>query len=156
MIYPTDLAALPNGAKIISAGFVYLNGVDTAVTGNLKFYLQNSATTSNTKSTTWATAITGMDTLFDGAYSIPVSTTGTTSSFVLSDTFTYTGSGIQVAYDYLGTSFATTAATYDCNNTVSLDLKMIATTTTTPGATLTGSSSWRPGLSISYVNPFDA
>ena len=123
-------------------------------TRNLKFYLENSTTTSNTKSTTWATAITGMDTLYDGTYAIPVSATATTSSFVLSDTFTYTGSGIQVAYDYLGATFDTTLATYDCNNTVPSDLKMIATTTTTPGAVLTSSSSWRPGLYITYRNPF--
>ncbi|MDA9261842.1 T9SS type A sorting domain-containing protein [Flavobacteriales bacterium] len=154
MIYPSDLTALPSGAKIISAGFIYLNGVDTAATGNLKFYLENSTTTSNTKSTTWATAITGMDSLYDGAYSIPVSATGTTSSFVLSDTFTYTGSGIQVAYDYLGSTFATTAATYDCNSSVTSDLKMGQSATTTPLAILNASSSWRPGLYISYVNPF--
>ncbi len=154
MIYPAELAALPNGAKITSVGFVYNNGVNTPVTGNLKFYLENSVATSNTKSTTWATAITGMDSLYDGTYAIPVSTTPTTSSFVLNDTFTYSGNGIQVAYDYLGSTFATTLATYDCNNSVASDLKMIATTTTTPGTTLTAASSWRPGLYITYVNPF--
>jgi len=154
MIYPADLTALPLGAQITSVGFVYINGVNTTASGNLKFYLENSTATSNTKSTTWATAITGMDTLYDGVYSIPISTTATTSSFVLTDTFTYAGSGIQVAYDYLGTTFATTAATYDCNNTVAGDLKMIATTTNTPGVILNASSSWRPGLYISYVNPF--
>ena len=153
MIYPADLVALPNGSKITSIGFVYNNGVNIAVTGNLKFYLENSTATSNTKSLTWSTAITGMDTLYDGAYAIPVSTTPTTSSFVLSDTFTYSGNGIQVAYDYLGSTFATTAATYDCNNTVAGDLKMAQTSTTTPLATLNATSSWRPGLYISYVNP---
>jgi len=153
MIYPADLVALPNGSKITSIGFVYNNGVNIAVTGNLKFYLENSTATSNTKSLTWSTAITGMDTLYDGAYAIPVSTTPTTSSFVLSDTFTYSGNGIQVAYDYLGSTFATTAATYDCNNTVAGDLKMAKTITTTPLATLNATSSWRPGLYISYVNP---
>ncbi len=154
MIYPADLAALPNGAKITSVGFVYVNGVINPVSGNLKFYLENSTATSNTKSTTWATAITGMDTLFDGTYAIPVSAVPTTSSFVLSDTFTYSGSGIQVAYDYLGATFDTSAAVYDCSNAVPGDLKMIATTTATPGAILNASSSWRPGLYISYINPF--
>ena len=95
-----------------------------------------------------------MDTVYDGTYNIPVSTTGVTSSFVLSDTFTYAGNGIQIAYDYLGTTFATTAANYDCNNSVSGDLKLVTSSTTTPGAVLTGSSSWRPGIYIGYINPF--
>lgn len=154
MIYPADLTALPNGAKITSVGFVYNNGVSTSVTGSLKFYLENSTATSNTKSLTWATAITGMDTLYDGTYAIPVSAVPTTSSFVLSDTFTYSGNGIQVAYDYLGSTFDTIAATYDCNSTVTGDLKMAQSATTTPLATLNATSSWRPGLYISYVNPF--
>ena len=154
MIYPADLTALPNGAQIVSAGFVYVNGCDTNASGNLKFYMENSTATSNTKSTTWATAITGMDTLYDGAYNIPVSTTGVVSSFPLNDTFTYTGSGIQIAYDYLGATFATSPATYNCNNAVSGDLKLVTSATTTPGAVLTGSSSWRPGIYIGYINPF--
>ena len=154
MIYPAELAALPIGAKITSVGFVYNNGTNSASTGSIKFYLENSTATSNTKSTTWATAITGMDTVYNGAYNIPVGTTPVNTTIVLSDTFTYTGSGIQVAYDYLGTTFATTPANYDCNNSVAGDLKMIATTNSTPGAILTGSSSWRPGLYIGYVNPF--
>ncbi|MEN8828089.1 MAG: T9SS type A sorting domain-containing protein [Flavobacteriales bacterium] len=154
MIYPADLTALPSGAQIVSAGFVYINGCNTNASGNLKFYMENSTATSNTKSTTWTTAITGMDIVYDGTYNIPVSTTGVTSSFVLSDTFTYAGNGIQIAYDYLGTTFATTAATYDCNNSVSGDLKLVTSSTTTPGAVLTGSSSWRPGIYIGYINPF--
>lgn len=154
MIYPSELTALPIGAQIVSVGFVYVNGVDTNASGNLKFYLENSTATSNTKSTTWTTAITGMDTLYDGAYSIPISTTPTTSTITLSDTFVYTGNGIQVAYDYLGSTFASVAATYDCNNSVAGDLKLVTSTSTTPGAVLTGSSSWRPGLYIGYINPF--
>ncbi len=154
MIYASELTSLPVGAQITSVGFVYVNGGNIAAGGNIKLYLENSTATSNTKSLNWATAITGMDSVYDGAYSIPISTTPTTSTIVLSDTFTYAGNGIQVAYDYLGTAFATTAATYDCNNSVSGDLKMVATTTTTPGTTLNGFSSWRPGLYIGYVNPF--
>ncbi|MEN8928125.1 MAG: T9SS type A sorting domain-containing protein [Flavobacteriales bacterium] len=154
MLYPAELAALPSGAQITSVGFVYNNGVDVAVSGNIKLYLENSTTTANTKSTTWATAITGMDTLYDGSYAIPVGTTATTSSIVLSDTFTYSGAGIQVAYDYLGSTFATVAANYDCNNSVTGDLKLITSSTTTPGTVLTGTSSWRPGLYIGYINPF--
>ena len=154
MIYPSELTALPIGAQIVSVGFVYANGVNTNASGNLKFYLENSTATSNTKSTTWTTAITGMDTLYDGAYSIPISTTPTTSTITLSDTFVYTGNGIQVAYDYLGSTFASVAATYDCNNSVAGDLKLVTSTSTTPGAVLTGSSNFRPGLYIGYINPF--
>jgi hypothetical protein len=52
MIYPADLTALPSGAQIVSAGFVYINGCNTNASGNLKFYMENSTATSNTKSTT--------------------------------------------------------------------------------------------------------
>ena len=154
MIYPNELTTLPMGAQITSVGFIYINGVNTAASGNLKFYLENSTATSNTKSTIWSTAIAGMDTLYDGAYDIPISTLDTTSKIMLSDTFTYTGNGIQVAYDYLGNAFATTSATYDCNNSVVSDLKLVTSSTTTPGTILSSSSSWRPGIQIGYINPF--
>jgi hypothetical protein len=154
MIYPGDLTALPIGAQITTVGFVYINGTDVAAGGNIKFYMENSTATSNTKSTTWATAITGMDSVYDGPYSIPVSTTPTTSTITLSDTFVYAGSGIQIAFDYLGTTFSTVAALYDCNNSVASDLKLITSATSTPGTTLTGASSWRPGIYIGYINPF--
>ena len=154
IIPASELGALPNGAKIIVAGFNYISGVDSVANGNLKFYMENTTATTNTKSTTWTTAITGMDTLFDGTYNLPVTTAAITTAFTLSDTFTYTGGGIFIAYDYLGAQFATTAAVYDCNTGVVGGLKMANSSTTTPGATLTATSNWRPMLTIKYLTPF--
>ena len=78
--------------------------------------MQNTTDTTNTKSTTWATAITGMTTVHSAATALP----GTIGPFDIPFTggspFTYTGGGLYIAYDwgkYAGT--LSTTASISCN-----------------------------------------
>ena len=154
LIPASELTALPSGVKITTVAFNLISGTNATANGNLKFYMENTTATTNTKSTTWATAITGMDSVYNGTFTVP-NTTGTAQApITLTDTFTYSGGGIFIAYEYIGSAFGTVSAVYDCNNTISGAVKIIFNATTTPGATLTGTSSWRPILTVGYANPF--
>ena len=154
IIPASELTALPSGIDITSVAFNLISGTDAMATGNLKFYMENTTATTNTKSTTWATAITGMDSVYDGSFTVPNTTGAAQAPITLSDTFNYTGGGIFIAYEYIGSSFGTVNAIYDCNNTLASGLRVIYNATTTPGAILSSTSSWRPILTVGYANPF--
>jgi len=145
---------LTNGKELKSIGFSLSTGVNTVAGGNIKIYLQNTVDNTNNKSTTWATAISGMTNVYDGVYTIPVGSSESEVNFNLSSTFTYTGDGLYVAYDYLGTSFSTTGAVYKTNNSLGSAVKMNSTNTTTPPTTLSLLSSFRPVMVFGYDNPF--
>ena len=154
IIPASELATLPSGIDITTVAFNLNNGTNALASGTFKFYMENTSATTNTKSTTWATAITGMDTVFNGTFTVPNTTASAQASITLTDTFNYTGGGIFVAYEYIGSSFGTVSALYDCNTSIAGGLKVIFNTTAIPGATLTGSSSYRPILTVGYANPF--
>lgn len=65
LILQTEKAktGIVNGNVINSIAFNYLAAQDVQITGNIILYLQNTADATNTKSTTWSTAITGMKTV---------------------------------------------------------------------------------------------
>ncbi len=149
-------AALVSGTLLKKIGFVLTGGTNVAAGGQIKIYLQNTSDASNLKSTTWATAITGMSEVYNGAYILPTGTT-TPSNIIMNLTtpFTYTGGGLYVAYDYSGTSFATSSATYASNNSIAASLRNGSSTTTTPPSTLNESSAFRPQMIFSYDNPYD-
>ena len=153
MIIPaTDLTGIASGTTFTGLGFLYSAGVTGIASGNIQFYLENTTDATNLKSTVWATAITGMTSVYNGTYTIP--TTATASNVTLTGTFTYTGGGLYVAYDYVGSTFGTAAATYLCDNLLAGGIKMDASTTTTAPATLTQSSGFRPEIQFSYSNPY--
>ena len=154
IVTAAEMANIPNGTVFNGLGFLYNSGVNVAAGGTLKFYLENTADVTNLKSTNWATAISTMTSVYNGSYSIPVSTVPVTTDVTLTGTFTYTGGSVYVAYDYLGTSFATTAAVYLCNNTITVGTRVLASATTTPPADVTGTSAWRPEIQFRYPNPF--
>lgn len=154
LIPASELATLPSGTQITQLGFIYATGVNTAATGTINFYLENTANTTNTKSTTWATAIAPMSPVYNGTFAIPIGTTTPgTSDATLGTPFTYTGGGIYVAYDWLGGSFATTAAVYQSDQSIPGALFNGVSATTTPPATLTATSAFRPQMRFGYNNP---
>lgn len=94
---------------------MYNVGASSAVTGNLKIYLSNTTSTTNANGTDWATIISTMTMVYNGNYTIPVTTTPLGVDVALSTPFVYTGGGIYVAYEWSCSGpFATTAATYQC------------------------------------------
>lgn len=155
IIPASELNGLINSSTILKRmGFVYTSGVNSAAGGNLKIYLQNTSDATYSKSTTWTAAITDMAQVYDGNYSLPVTTTTATTDIPLSTSFTYTGGGLYVAYDYLGTQFATTAAVYRSDNSIPGSLFNGQSNTTSPPAIFTASSAFRPSLLFGFDNPY--
>jgi len=154
LLTATELASVPSGNNITQLGFVLNNGIASgASNGTLKLYLEATSDVTNTKSTTWTTAVASMTEVYNSTYTIPISATATNIDLVLALPFAYTGTGLYVAYEYVAASTSTTPANYASNTDLASGLKMIDGTTTTPGATLTGSSSFRPCMRIGIPNP---
>lgn len=146
-----DLAGIPAGTSLNGLGFSLSTAPNVPAGGNIQFYLENTADLTNLKSTTWATAIGTMTSVYNGAFTIPAAIGP--AEVMLSTTFTYTGGGLYVGYDYLGATFSSTAAVVECNNSIAGGVKVAATTTTTPATTL-GSSAFRPVIRFTFPNPF--
>jgi hypothetical protein len=153
IITAAEMSSISAGTTFTGLGFLYFAGASTAATGNIKFYLENTSDVTNTKSLTWSTAIASMTQVCNGSYTIPA-VAGPTN-IATTSTFTYTGGGLYVAYDYLGSTFATTAASYYCEYlAVPGGTKVEPSATTTPPATLVGSSNWRPEIQFTFANPY--
>ncbi len=135
-----------NGDLVSGLGFTFQAAQDVPTTGTISFYLQNTADATNTKSTTWATAITGMTTASTGAITIPNTTGEFNYVFTGGTSFTYTGGALYIAFDYqnLGTVSGTTNVAY-CNNDLTNGLKgAISAAGSTTAPTTIAASSFRP------------
>ncbi len=156
MIIPAaEITTLSNGDAISSIGFSLAIGVDGVADGNIQFYLENTSDATNLKSTTWATAITPMTSVYNGTMTLPNTNTPANIDLTTTGAFTYTGGGLYVAYEYSGSNFVplNSIAGYLCNNTIADALKMDSTSSTTQPATLTLSSAFRPEIRFGVANP---
>lgn len=148
------------GDVISGLGFTYQVAQNTATTGTCIIYLQNTTDTTNTKSTTWATAIGGMTTVSTGAFTIPATAGEINYDFSGGSTFTYTGGAVYVAFDYQSATPSTTANTAYCNNTLTGGVKsaMSAAASTTPPTTI-AASNFRPvtrlGKTVACARPYN-
>ena len=150
-----------NGDVISGLGFTYQIAQANATTGTCTMYLENTADATNTKSTTWATAIGTMTTVSTGAFTIPNTAGEINYNFSGGSTFTYTGGAVYVAYDYqnLGT-VSTSANVAYCNNTLTGGIKtgLSAVGVTTPPTTIVASN-FRPvtrlGRSVTCARPYN-
>ena len=149
-----------SGDVISGLGFTYQVAQATATTGTCVIYLQNTADATNTKSTTWATAITGMTTVSNGAFTIPNTAGEINYNFSGGSPFTYTGDGLYVAVDYQSPDVSATPNTAYCNNTLVGGIKsaMSAAASTTPPTTI-AASNFRPvtrlGKVVSCARPYN-
>lgn len=159
LITATELANSGFAANDIlnAIAFNYTAGLNTPTTGTIIVYLQNTTATTNTKSNTWATTITGMTSVYNGAVTLP----DTIGQFTIPFTsnFTYTGGGIFVAFDYQNASnpIATTASALTSNTDMTIGAKVYSSATTN-GTTLTNvASAHRPvtifGKSVACARP---
>lgn len=160
LITPTEMTAsgIVNTNVINSIAFNYLSAQDVTTSGTLTIYLQNTADVTNLKSATWATAITGMTTVSNGAVVIPNTAGNAFFNFSGGSPFTYTGGGVYVAFDFQNASDAlpTTFVTVDCNSTgLAGGFKGAQSDTAIPTALTT--SNFRPvillGKSVSCARP---
>ena len=141
-------SSVANGQQITGIGWVNTIAPGITATGNLKLYLQNTNDAVYTKSTDWATAITGMTTVHDGALTIPDALNDDLTSFTGGSAFTYTGNAVYVAFEWTYcTGTLSTAQSVGCLNTAvggangSSSLQSLVTCT--PGTTLV-TSAFRP------------
>jgi hypothetical protein len=145
---------IPNNTSLIKFGFMFNLGASSAVTGNLKVYMLNTTSTTYANGTDWTTLSAAMTLVYNGTYTVPVSTTPIPVDVTLNTPFTYTGAGIYVAYEWSSTGpFASTGAVYQCNNVLAGGVVM-ATSTTAPPTSLATTSAFRPCLRFGYNNPF--
>lgn len=157
LISATEMAAsgLTTGTSFNSITFTYTIPQSVATSGNIIVYLENTTDVANNKSTTWATAITGMTVVSNGAVTIPAAETFTIT-FAGGSPFTYNGGGLYVGFDYsnpAGTLSANNTAL--CTTTLTAGLKSAMSTTAAP--TTIVASNWRPqtvlGVSVSCARP---
>jgi hypothetical protein len=119
LIKQTELAAagLTPGTQLSGIGWNFFTAPGVTGTNNLIVYLQNTSDTTNTKSSTWTTAIAGMSIVRNAPTNIP-NVTGAWDTPFTSPPFTYTGGGLYVAFDaaYPAGTLSTTTVIL-CNST---------------------------------------
>lgn len=149
-------AGFATGNVFNAVSFNFTEGLDTPATGTMIMYLQNTTATTNTKSTAWATTITGMTSVYNGSVTLPA-TTGQ-FNIPLTTNFTYTGGGIFVAFDYQNASgtLPTVPSTIPSNTDLTNGTKSYSNATTNSN-TLNSTSSHRPvtifGKSVACARP---
>jgi hypothetical protein len=152
----SELAAngLTSGAVLKAIGWNYSTAPGIAGSAPLTVYLQNTSDTTNSKSTTWATAIGGMTTVHNATTTLPNITGTFDITFTGGSNFTYTGGGLYVAFDwgqYTGT-LTSTVPVILCNDNAALTILTGQSSVAAP--TTLGSSTFRPEtrLSFQYLN----
>ncbi len=156
LITATELAdaGYTNGDVINAIGFNYAVASEIAVTSTtFAMYMENTTETTNSKSTTWDTAVAGMTTVSTANITIPAATG---LFYIAVDAFTYTGGGLYIAFDYQNAgTLATTANRAWCNSSLAASLKGAASTSAVP--TTIAASAFRPqtnfGLKVDCARP---
>jgi len=92
-------AGFSSGATFAAIGWTFQTAPGLSGSGPLIVYMQNTADATNTKSTTWATAITGMTVVHNATTTIPNVTGSFDVTFAGGSPFTYSGGGLYVAFD---------------------------------------------------------
>ncbi|MEO8516712.1 MAG: T9SS type A sorting domain-containing protein [Flavobacterium sp.] len=150
-------AGFTTGSVVNSLGFNLSAAQDITTTGTIVIYLQNTADATNTKSTTWTTAVSTMTTVSTGAFTVPVATGTFDIPFAGGSPFTYTGGALYVAFDYqnLANPLATLPNTALCNTALANGLKGGFSQTTLP--TTVAASPYRPetrlGKAVTCARP---
>jgi Secretion system C-terminal sorting domain len=153
LITATEMAAagFVTGDVVNSIGFNYATASDVVASGTFKVYLLNTANTTNTKSLTWTTAISGMTLASNSTITIPAAIGTVDFPFSGGTAFTYTGGGIYIATDYQNAAgtIATVQNVALCNFNSTLVINGARSTTAVPTA-LTASS-YRPETRLGKV-----
>lgn len=148
-------AGYPPGASPATIGWNYQAAPGVSGAAPLIVYMENTSDTTNTKSTTWATAISTMTVVHNAVTTLP----GTVGPFDITLTggspFTYTGGGLYIAFDwgqYTGT-LSTTAVIF-CNTALNNGLFGAQSNTAAP--TTIAASAFRPETRLSESAANDA
>jgi hypothetical protein len=119
LITQSELTRMINTNSVVTSfGFDFYRPANVAVAGQFTLYLQNTSDATYLKGTSYTALLAGMSTNYNGNIIIPTGSQNATAtvSMPLSNTFTYTGGGVYVAFDwYCATPTATTFARYLTN-----------------------------------------
>ncbi|MBL7931675.1 MAG: T9SS type A sorting domain-containing protein [Bacteroidia bacterium] len=157
LVLASELTGITPNTTITAFGFTLNTGTNlNACTGNFTLYLENTNDVTNTKSTTFATAIGGMTSVYANVMTVPTTATSSSITVTLSTPFTYTGGGLYVAYDWNSSGpFDLTAAVYRCNSLGLVNGAMTAASNVSAPTTLVATS-FRPcflfGIANTYTN----
>lgn len=157
LVLASELTGITPNTNITSFGFTLNTGTSVnSVVGNFTLYLENTSDVTNTKSTNFATAITGMTSYYASVMTVPTTASSSSITVTLSSPFTYTGGGIYVAYDWFSSGpFDLTAAVYRCNY-LGLTGGALTAASGVSAPTTLGASNFRPcflfGIANTYTN----
>jgi hypothetical protein len=152
LIKASELAAAgyPSGSSPTNIGWNYQVG-GVAGSAPLIVYMQNTADVTNTKSTTWATAISGMTVVHNATTALPAAAGPFDITFSGGSPFTYTGGGLYIAFDwgqYAGT-LGTTNVVF-CNS-LGLVNGLLGAQSNVSAPTTTAASNFRPETRLNGV-----
>jgi hypothetical protein len=157
LIKASELSAL-TGSLVNNIGVYRLSGTSPAsASGTWTLWLQNTNDASYTKSTTFATALSGMTQVYAGNFTVPTSTAAAFYTFPCTPTYTYNmGMGMYVAWAYDETTPAsntqTAQAIYAASNIgTGNSLCASAYSSVAPAPTMT-LGDFRPSFTFSAVN----
>jgi len=150
LITAAELAAngYAAGNSPTSIGWTYNVGNTVGASAPLIIYMENTADTTNLKSTTWATAIATMTTVHNAVTALPSAAGSFDVTLAGGSPFTYTGGGLYIAFDwgqYTGT--LSTTANIDCN--ISLVGGLLGGQSSTAAPTTIAASNFRPATRLS-------
>lgn len=155
-IYPaTEFSGLfTAGDTIFRVGYILNTPIATSVSGTFTLFMVNTSDATFQKNTLWDSIITSrgvMDTVYSGPMTIP--TVAGAYYVTLTKPFVYSGGGVYFAYQWQPTAAAATAAVYVCNPTLAASQRNIQGASIAALTSLTGSSAFRPQLSLGKKMP---
>jgi hypothetical protein len=143
LLTAADMAAAgyTNGVVLGGMGGSFSTAPNTAVTGTLAIYLENTADVANNKSTNWLTALTGMTNVHNASFTCPAATTWDAT---FSTPFTYTGDGVYVAIEWTNCGALATGSIVQCNTVLLAGVKSAQSAACAAITTVGANSSFRP------------
>ncbi|MCX6252057.1 MAG: T9SS type A sorting domain-containing protein [Bacteroidetes bacterium] len=141
LILSSEMAAsgYPSGVTVDALGFLIATAGVGTQTGTLNIYLMNTSDVTYTLGSTWTTTgFTMVST--NAAFTVPIAAGSYTIPFVGGSTFTYTGGGVYVAWEFSNPTLVggTTALVAYCNtNQASMCYGYQSATSMGTGLTLT-------------------
>ena len=155
VISPAEITAsgLPNSSVLNAISFEYSTAQNAATTGTLKVYLQNTTDVTYLKtSTTWTDVITGMTLAHNASSTIPAATGFWDIPFSGGSSFTYTGGGMYVAFEYenISGTVATAGNIALCNTAIAGSLRNAFSATAMPTVLGATASAFRPSTRFAF------
>ena len=145
-------SGFPSGSLISSIGFyVYTSGVGN-LTGTFKVYLKNTTDIAYSLGTSWTTS--GF-TLVDSTagWSVPITAGTYDKTFAGGSSFTYTGGGLYIAWEFSSSGTPGTTAVYHyCNTNLSGGLYGYRSSVAFPNPTTLTVSDFRPATRLGTSN----